>query len=73
MQANPYISNALMAPDILSGWGETARLIDTARKQQKLPADAVLLVGDAALEQEWAAAGRLAGYVAADRYFDGAP
>jgi hypothetical protein len=35
----------------------------------RLPARAVLLVGDTAIEREWCAAARLAGYLAADRYF----
>lgn len=73
MQANPAIPEAFIAPGILSGWGETARLIDAARLHHKLPADAVLLVGDTTLEREWGAAGRLAGYVPAERYFNTAP
>lgn len=36
-----------------------------------LPADAVLLVGASGLEQDWCAAGRLAGYLSADRFFPG--
>ena len=70
LQANPNIADAVIAPGILSGWGETARLMDAAREPHKLPADAVLLIGDTALEQEWAAAGRIAGYVGAEHYFD---
>lgn len=35
----------------------------------KLPGDQVLLVGDMALERDWCAAGRLAGYLPADRIF----
>ncbi|WP_284162782.1 hypothetical protein [Frigidibacter sp. SD6-1] len=34
-----------------------------------LPADAVLLIGDHALERDWCAAGRLAGYLSAERFF----
>lgn len=33
------------------------------------PADTVLLIGDHGLEAEWCAAGRLAGYLSAERYF----
>jgi hypothetical protein len=29
----------------------------------------VILVGDLALERDWSAAGRLAGYLPAERYF----
>jgi hypothetical protein len=38
-----------------------------------LPSGAVLLVGDQALEREWCAAGRLGGYLAAERFFAAAP
>jgi hypothetical protein len=38
-----------------------------------VPGDGVLLVGDTAFEREWAAAGRLAGYLPAERYFPAAP
>jgi hypothetical protein len=34
-----------------------------------LPADGVLLIGDHGLERDWCAAGRLAGYLPADRFF----
>ena len=34
-----------------------------------LPGDQVVLIGDHALEQDWRAAGRLAAYLPADRYF----
>ncbi len=34
-----------------------------------IPGDRVLLIGDTALEREWCAAGRLAGYLTAERYF----
>ena len=35
----------------------------------RIPADQVILVGDMALERDWSAAGRLAGYLSAERYF----
>ncbi len=35
----------------------------------RCPGDGVILVGDMALERDWCAAGRLAGYVPAERYF----
>lgn len=34
-----------------------------------LPADAVLLIGAHGLERDWCAAGRLAGYLSAERFF----
>ena len=35
----------------------------------RVPGDGVILVGETALEREWCAAGRLAGWIPAARYF----
>ncbi len=35
----------------------------------RVSSDQVILVGDMSLERDWCAAGRLAGYVSAERYF----
>jgi hypothetical protein len=35
----------------------------------RVPSDQVILVGDMALERDWCAAGRLAAYIPAERYF----
>lgn len=59
------------APGALASFSQARVLIDAARAG--LPGDRVVLVGDLALEQAWCAAGRLAGYVPADRYFAPAP
>lgn len=56
------------APDVHGSWSDAARAIDAARGP-KTPADAVLLVGDTAIERDWSAAGRLAGYLEASRFF----
>ena len=58
---------AFVAPGALASFSQAADLIRVARAG--LPGDRVLLVGDTALEQEWCAAGRLAGYVPAQQYF----
>lgn len=68
-RANPGLHGYYDAPGFLSGWGEIRHCIDGARQGQGLPADGVLLVGDMALEREWSVAGRLAGYLPADRFF----
>lgn len=39
----------------------------------KLPSDRVILVGDLGLERDWCAAGRLAAYLPAERYFETPP
>ena len=55
------------APFSLAGYGETRGQLRTALG--RVPADQVLLVGDMALERDWCAVGRLAGYVPAERFF----
>jgi hypothetical protein len=63
------IDRAHAAPGWLAAFGDQARAIRAAIPG--IPGDRVLLVGDHGLERDWCAAGRLAGYLAADRYFAG--
>jgi hypothetical protein len=66
--ANPgVLDGAGPAPYALAGFGEIRSVLRSALG--KLPSDQVLLVGDMALEQDWCVAGRLAGYLPAERYF----
>jgi len=55
------------APDALARFGDAGRRLRAALGA--IPADQVLLIGDMALERDWCAAGRLAGYLPAARYF----
>jgi hypothetical protein len=55
------------APYALAGFGEMRDRVRSALG--KLPANQVILVGDLGLERDWCAAGRLAGYLPAERYF----
>jgi hypothetical protein len=57
------------APAFAAAWREIRAGVLAALEPGRLPARAVLLVGDTAIEREWCAAARLAGYLAADRYF----
>jgi hypothetical protein len=61
------IDTAHPAPGWLDTFGDQAQAIRAAIPG--LPGDRVILVGDHGLEREWCAAGRLAGYVPAERYF----
>jgi hypothetical protein len=54
------------APDWLASFSDTRRMI---RAALTAPGDRVVLIGDHGLEQDWCAAGGLAGYVPAERYF----
>jgi hypothetical protein len=63
------IDSAFAAPGWLDAFGDQARAIRAAMRG--IPGDRVILVGDHGLERDWCAAGRLAGYLAAERYFGG--
>ncbi len=65
--AQGLIEAARVAPGALASFAEAKAMIQAAKAG--LPGDRVLLVGDLTLEQDWCAAGRLAGYVAAAKYF----
>lgn len=66
--ANPdALDAAYPAPFALAGFGAVREALRAALG--KLSSDQVLLVGDMALERDWCAAGRLAGYLPAERYF----
>lgn len=65
----PPLDWAERAPTFCDNWTQTrASLVQTLR-DHRLPADAVLLVGDTAFEASWCATARAAGYLSADRYF----
>ncbi|MDZ4311156.1 MAG: hypothetical protein U1A24_11450 [Cypionkella sp.] len=70
MLVNPQIDQAHVAPFALAKFAEARAAIRLALG--KVPGDRVLLVGDLALERDWCAAGRLAGYLPAERFFAGA-
>lgn len=65
--ANPVLDGAWPAPYALAGFGEMRDRVRQALG--KVPSDQVILVGDLGLERDWCAAGRLAGYLPAERYF----
>jgi hypothetical protein len=61
------------APTVFDSWSATrARLLDLARTR-RLPADAVLVIGETPLERDWSATARMAGYLPAHRYFGETP
>jgi hypothetical protein len=65
--ANPVLDGVHAAPFALAGFGEMRDRLRAALG--KLPGDQVILVGDLGLERDWCAAGRLAAYLPAERYF----
>ena len=64
---NACLDRAYPAPYALASFRQTAQ--DLRAALGATPADRVVLVGVGALERDWVAAGRLAGWVAADQYF----
>jgi hypothetical protein len=65
--ANPVLDGAIRRP---MRWRGSVRCgIGLRAALGKLPGDQVILVGDLGLERDWCAAGRLAGYLPAERYF----
>lgn len=65
--AGGLIDAAHPAPALMGPWREQGAAIRAALGS--VPGDRVILVGDMALERGWCAAGRLAGYLTADRFF----
>lgn len=63
------LDTVIGAPDMTHTWGQARSIILSALEPGKIPADTVVAIGDTALEREWCAAGRLAGYVSAQTYF----
>lgn len=68
LAANPDLIDAgFAAPYGLARYADIRASLRAAIAN--LPSDRVLLVGDHGLERDWCAAGRLAGYLPAARYF----
>ncbi|MGZ9811135.1 hypothetical protein ACXN5S_11780 [Pseudoroseicyclus sp. H15] len=65
----PLLDAAHPAPRPFAGWGEMRGRMGEALGGR--PGDACVLVGDTGEERLWAEAGRLAGYLGAERYFGG--
>ena len=64
---NPELDRAASAPPLWATFGEARHQLREILG--RIPGDRVILVGDQPLEAEWCAAGRLAAYLTADRYF----
>jgi len=70
LAVNAQLDATHAAPHVLAPFPVLARTIRAALGN--LAGDRVILVGDAPLEADWCAAGRLAGYLPAERYFGAA-
>ncbi|MEL6519945.1 MAG: hypothetical protein AAFQ66_03220 [Pseudomonadota bacterium] len=61
------LDSAVAAPRFDAPFASVRAVMDAARG--RVPGDAVLLIGDTAIERSWCAAGRLAGFLPSERYF----
>lgn len=67
--ANPVLEGCDAAPYALARWSEARAAMRAVLG--RLPPDGVVLVGGYGLEADWVAAGKLAGYLPAERFFEG--
>jgi hypothetical protein len=67
MAGNQMLDAAHPAPGWLDSFAAQTKAIRAAIPG--IPGDRVILIGDHGMEAAWCAAGRLAGYLPADRYF----
>jgi len=57
------------APAPADGWAATRDRVQGVLRDRRLPADAVLVIGETHLERDWSEAARMAGFIDAARYF----
>ncbi|MCW3783704.1 hypothetical protein [Defluviimonas salinarum] len=65
------IGAAARAPGLAQTWSETRAALRTLLAEGGQPAGAVVVIGETALERDWVAAARMAGFLTAARYFGG--
>ena len=65
----PQIDASHPAPGFQLNWADVRSHLKTVSRAAGHPSDRFLLVGDTAIEREWAEAAGLAGHLAADFYF----
>ncbi len=70
LEAHPNLLDmAAQAPDFLSGWSETREKISKLVRSRDLPKDGVVVIAATEIEKEWCMAAKLAGTIAAERFF----
>lgn len=63
------LDRAFAAPAFADSWAEMRDKVQAIVAAEGGPADRLLMIGDTAFEREWAEAGRMAGYLAAEQFF----
>ncbi|AAV95040.1 hypothetical protein KQ247_17685 [Ruegeria pomeroyi] len=69
LAANRALAAADRAPHLSDSWAQMRDRVQGLIHSQRLPSSGVLVIGDAPLEADWAAAGRAAGYLPSAEYF----
>ena len=64
---HPVFIRTARAPGLSSTWRETGRCLSDL--SGAIPRDGVVVIGATHIERDWVAAGRLAGFIKAERYF----
>lgn len=67
--ANPVLDAVGTAPKFTDSWSDMRDHLGGFVTDQRLVRDQVLIIGDTALERDWAGAVQAAGYIEAQRYF----
>lgn len=63
------VHGAIAAPGVAESWAQTRNRIAALLADSRHPPDGVVLIGETALERDWVAAARLAGFVPGHAYF----
>ncbi|MEM7090777.1 MAG: hypothetical protein AAF496_14525 [Pseudomonadota bacterium] len=69
LRANPVLDATAAAPRFTDNWSQMRQRLQRFVRDQHLPGNQILIIGDTALESEWTTAARAAGYLPADQYF----
>lgn len=69
LENNKVLDAADIAPLFNDSWSMMRSKVKHLIQEQKLPGGAVLIIGDAPLENEWSTAGKAAGYLTSVEYF----
>ncbi|KJZ19788.1 hypothetical protein [Loktanella sp. S4079] len=64
------IDRAYEAPAFGQSWAKTRDYFAQITRRENVPADRYVLVGDTGIERGWCEAGKLAGYLTAESYFE---
>jgi hypothetical protein len=63
------IRSAHAAPLFTESWSDIRARMTELIRHEKIPADAIVLIGDTAFEREWLSAGKFATFLPADKFF----